>query len=160
MVGVEVGDEHRIQAAEVEARVDERGRRSATAVDDEHALADDEHRRDPASAGDRHRGARRPQQNELGAHACPARALIEVQDDPRRPETHGCAQRCVDQSQDRLLPDAVGTKRRHPEHDRRGDAGGHGVLRPSEQRRGQPADPDHRRQTDGVNGQDDQVHQA
>jgi hypothetical protein len=42
VVSVEVGDEHRVQAPEIEARVDERRRCSATAVDDKDAVADDE----------------------------------------------------------------------------------------------------------------------
>ncbi len=42
VVGMKVGQEHGLQAGEVESRVGEGGRRPATAVDDEDSFADDE----------------------------------------------------------------------------------------------------------------------
>jgi hypothetical protein len=68
VVGVEVGEEHRLQPGEVESRADESGRRTAAAVDDEDSLVDDERRGDPAAAGDGHGGARRSQEDQFGGH--------------------------------------------------------------------------------------------
>ena len=42
VVGVQVGEEHRLQAGEAEPRAGERGRRPATAVDDEDSFINDE----------------------------------------------------------------------------------------------------------------------
>ena len=69
VVCVQVREQHGLQASEVESCVDERGRRAATAVDDEHTSVDDERRRDPRAAGDRHRRTRRSQEHQLGCHA-------------------------------------------------------------------------------------------
>ena len=69
MVDVQVGEEHRVQGAEVQSRVGERGRRPAAAVDDEHPPVDDQCRGDPAAAGHGHRRARGPEQNQFGGHA-------------------------------------------------------------------------------------------
>jgi hypothetical protein len=72
VVGMQVGQEHRFQAGEVESRVGEGGRRSPTAVDNEDSFVDDERRRDPGAAGDGHRRPRRPEEYQFGSHAVDA----------------------------------------------------------------------------------------
>jgi len=47
VIGVQVGEEHCLQAGEAESRVGERGRRPPTTVDNEDPVAHDERRRDP-----------------------------------------------------------------------------------------------------------------
>jgi hypothetical protein len=42
VVGVKMGEEHRLQPGKVEARLDVGGRRPATAVDDKDSFVDDE----------------------------------------------------------------------------------------------------------------------
>ena len=68
VVGVQMGQEHRFQAGEVEPRLDKRGWRPASAVDHEHPPVDDHRRRDPPAPGHRHRRARCTQQDQLSPH--------------------------------------------------------------------------------------------
>jgi hypothetical protein len=75
VIGVQVREEHRLQAAEVKPRVGERGRRPAAAVDDEDPPIDNERRRDPGPAGDRHGRSGRPEEHQFGCHPASLPAL-------------------------------------------------------------------------------------
>ena len=69
VVDVQVGQEHRFQASEIQPRGDERRRAPAPAIDHEHPPVDDHRRGDPAAPGHRQRRTRRPEQDQLSRHA-------------------------------------------------------------------------------------------
>jgi hypothetical protein len=83
VVDMQVAHEHGFQSSEVEPRVDERGGRSAAAVDHENSLVDDERRRDPRATSDGHRCPRRSKQHQFDRHIPPLLCVLACVTSPR-----------------------------------------------------------------------------